>query len=282
MPINVAALLLALYEPVKLAEDLAVVDLISRGRVSYIVGIGYRAEEFAMFGVDRRQRAALVEERITLLRRLWSEEEVEIDGRRVRVTPQPYTQAARPWPTAAGRRQRRAEQRVRSALHGRDARRHTRTGLPRRRGYIGAGLLLPPGRRSDHRVRRRRSRAGLGRDRRVPPSGLRQLRRVERTPGGNSVDLPCSRASWRWPPRRVRTRSSRLTRRGRSSPAGAARPAAARRRPATGSGLALPRGRRGGGRPAGVLAVLRLALVPGGRRGGREVADLRVGQAVVE
>jgi alkanesulfonate monooxygenase SsuD/methylene tetrahydromethanopterin reductase-like flavin-dependent oxidoreductase (luciferase family) len=96
MPINVAALLLALYEPVKLAEDLAVVDLISRGRVSYIVGIGYRAEEFAMFGVDRRQRAALVEERITLLRRLWSEEEVEIDGRRVRVTPQPYTRGGPP------------------------------------------------------------------------------------------------------------------------------------------------------------------------------------------
>jgi len=42
MPINVAALLLALYEPIKLAEDLAVVDLISRGRVSYVVGIGYR------------------------------------------------------------------------------------------------------------------------------------------------------------------------------------------------------------------------------------------------
>jgi len=44
LPISVAALLLAFYEPVKLAEDLAVVDLISRGRVSYVVGIGYRAE----------------------------------------------------------------------------------------------------------------------------------------------------------------------------------------------------------------------------------------------
>jgi alkanesulfonate monooxygenase SsuD/methylene tetrahydromethanopterin reductase-like flavin-dependent oxidoreductase (luciferase family) len=96
IPINVAALLLALYEPVKLAEDLAVVDLISRGRVSYIVGIGYRAEEFARFGVDRRRRAALVEERIPLLRRLWSGEEVDIDGRRVRVTPQPYTPGGPP------------------------------------------------------------------------------------------------------------------------------------------------------------------------------------------
>ncbi len=91
LPVNVAALLLALYEPVKLAEDLAVVDLISRGRVSYVVGIGYRDEEFAMFGVDRRARGQLVEERILLLRRLWSGEGVVVDGRPVRVTPLPYT-----------------------------------------------------------------------------------------------------------------------------------------------------------------------------------------------
>jgi alkanesulfonate monooxygenase SsuD/methylene tetrahydromethanopterin reductase-like flavin-dependent oxidoreductase (luciferase family) len=39
--INVAALLLPLYDPVKLAEDMAVLDHISQGRVSYVVGIGY-------------------------------------------------------------------------------------------------------------------------------------------------------------------------------------------------------------------------------------------------
>jgi len=91
MTISVAALLLALYEPVKLAEDLAVVDLISRGRVSYVIGIGYRDEEFDMFGLDRRGRGRLVEARIGLLRRLWAGEEVEIDGHRARVTPLPYT-----------------------------------------------------------------------------------------------------------------------------------------------------------------------------------------------
>ncbi len=91
MAINVAALLLALYEPVKLAEDLAVVDLISRGRVSYVVGIGYRDEEFDMFGVNRRGRGKVVEERIGLLRRLWSGEAVDFDGRKVRVTPLPFT-----------------------------------------------------------------------------------------------------------------------------------------------------------------------------------------------
>jgi alkanesulfonate monooxygenase SsuD/methylene tetrahydromethanopterin reductase-like flavin-dependent oxidoreductase (luciferase family) len=91
LPISVAALLLALYEPVKLAEDMAVVDLISRGRVSYVVGIGYRPEEFAMFGIDRGRRALLVEDRITLLRLLWEGNEVDVDGRPVRVTPRPFT-----------------------------------------------------------------------------------------------------------------------------------------------------------------------------------------------
>src|ERR1700730_12060752 len=42
LPISVAALLLPFYEPVKVAEDLVIVDLLSRGRVSYVVAIGYR------------------------------------------------------------------------------------------------------------------------------------------------------------------------------------------------------------------------------------------------
>jgi alkanesulfonate monooxygenase SsuD/methylene tetrahydromethanopterin reductase-like flavin-dependent oxidoreductase (luciferase family) len=91
LAITVGALLLAFYEPVKLAEDMAVVDLLSRGRVVYVVGIGYRDEEFEMFGVDRRRRASLVEERIRLLQRLWSGEPTDVDGRKVRVTPLPFT-----------------------------------------------------------------------------------------------------------------------------------------------------------------------------------------------
>jgi alkanesulfonate monooxygenase SsuD/methylene tetrahydromethanopterin reductase-like flavin-dependent oxidoreductase (luciferase family) len=91
LPVTVAALLLAFYEPVKLAEDLAVVDLLSRGRVSYVTGLGYRDEEFALFGVDRRRRARLVEQRIGILRGLWAGEETEVDGRKARITPAPYT-----------------------------------------------------------------------------------------------------------------------------------------------------------------------------------------------
>lgn len=96
LPITVGALLLALYEPLKLAEDLAVVDHLSAGRVSYVIGIGYRAEEFAAFGVDPKRRARLTEERIGLLRKLWSGEVVEIEGRPARVRPLPYTAGGPP------------------------------------------------------------------------------------------------------------------------------------------------------------------------------------------
>ena len=91
LPVMVAALVLPFYEPVKLAEDLAVIDLLSRGRVSYVIGLGYRDEEFAMFGVNRRGRARLAEERIGVLRRLWADERVRVDGRWARITPAPFT-----------------------------------------------------------------------------------------------------------------------------------------------------------------------------------------------
>jgi alkanesulfonate monooxygenase SsuD/methylene tetrahydromethanopterin reductase-like flavin-dependent oxidoreductase (luciferase family) len=91
LPISVAALLLALYEPVKLAEDLAVIDLIGRGRVSYVVGVGYRAEEFAMFGIDPKRRGTIVENRIKVLRRLWAGETVDVEGRPATISPMPFT-----------------------------------------------------------------------------------------------------------------------------------------------------------------------------------------------
>src|SRR5437588_3904495 len=45
IPINVAALIVTLHDPVRLAEQLAAVDLLSRGRVSVVAGSGYRAQD---------------------------------------------------------------------------------------------------------------------------------------------------------------------------------------------------------------------------------------------
>lgn len=87
--ISIAAVLLPLHDPIRLAEQLAVVDLASGSRVSLIAGLGYRHEEFEMAGVDRQQRGKLLEEYVTVMRRAWSGEPFEWRGRTVRVMPRP-------------------------------------------------------------------------------------------------------------------------------------------------------------------------------------------------
>src|SRR5271155_3773027 len=51
-----------LFHPLRLAEELAMLDLISEGRTSFMLGAGYRAEEFAAFGVRLEDRGALMEQ----------------------------------------------------------------------------------------------------------------------------------------------------------------------------------------------------------------------------
>src|SRR5215467_14374957 len=91
LPINIAAVLVPLHDPVRLAEELAVLALASGGRVSVIAGLGYRAEEFAMAGVERKARGRLTEEYVDVLRKAWTGEPFEWRGRTVRVTPRPPT-----------------------------------------------------------------------------------------------------------------------------------------------------------------------------------------------
>lgn len=87
--INIAAALLPLHDPVRLAEQMAVVDLVSPGRLSLVAGLGYRQEEFDMAAVDRTQRGKLLDEYVGVLRHAWSGEAFEWRGRTVRVTPTP-------------------------------------------------------------------------------------------------------------------------------------------------------------------------------------------------
>jgi len=90
--ISVAALLVPLYDPVKLAEDIAVLDHVSRGRVSYVTGIGYRPAEYASLGRSFADRAREIEAAVVLMRQAWLGEPFEHDGRVVHVRPVPYTQ----------------------------------------------------------------------------------------------------------------------------------------------------------------------------------------------
>jgi len=91
VPITVAALLVPLHDPVRLAEDMAVLDVMSRGRVAYVAGLGYRPEEYGMFGRSLASRGRRMDECLTVLQQAWSGEEFMYDGRTVRVTPRPTT-----------------------------------------------------------------------------------------------------------------------------------------------------------------------------------------------
>jgi alkanesulfonate monooxygenase SsuD/methylene tetrahydromethanopterin reductase-like flavin-dependent oxidoreductase (luciferase family) len=90
--LNIAAILAPLHDPVRLAEQLAVVSLVSRGRIGLVAGLGYRQEEFDMAGVDRKKRGSLLEEAVAVMRQAWTGEPFEWRGRTVRVTPKPASQ----------------------------------------------------------------------------------------------------------------------------------------------------------------------------------------------
>lgn len=79
--ISTDILILPLYHPVKLAEDIATIDVISGGRVMLGVGSGYRDEEFAAFGTSRKERASRMEEGVAVLRGCWAEGPFSFVGR---------------------------------------------------------------------------------------------------------------------------------------------------------------------------------------------------------
>src|SRR3712207_956421 len=83
---SVAALQVPLHDPLRLAEDIAVLDLASGGRLSIVAGTGYRRDEYELFGREWSTRAADFEEQLGVLRRAWTGEPVEHPGRTVRGT----------------------------------------------------------------------------------------------------------------------------------------------------------------------------------------------------
>jgi alkanesulfonate monooxygenase SsuD/methylene tetrahydromethanopterin reductase-like flavin-dependent oxidoreductase (luciferase family) len=91
LAILLAAVPITFWDPVRLAEEMSVLDIISKGRVSYAFGIGHRAEEYDHFGVDMHDRGKLADESLALLRRLLTGVPVDHDGRRIHVTPAPAT-----------------------------------------------------------------------------------------------------------------------------------------------------------------------------------------------
>src|SRR5690349_8500193 len=72
--------LLPLHKPLDIAEQLATLDIMCDGRLVFGCGIGYRDVEFKAFGLTRKQAAARFEECLLAVKRLWTEDFVDMTG----------------------------------------------------------------------------------------------------------------------------------------------------------------------------------------------------------
>ena len=94
MQLGTGIVLTPFHDPLRLAEDAATVDQLSGGRLILGLGIGWREEEFRMFGVPMSERLQRTVETIEILRRAWTGRRFSFEGRsfrydRVKVTPAP-------------------------------------------------------------------------------------------------------------------------------------------------------------------------------------------------
>jgi alkanesulfonate monooxygenase SsuD/methylene tetrahydromethanopterin reductase-like flavin-dependent oxidoreductase (luciferase family) len=78
--LNFGIVLVPLHKPLDVAEQLATIDVMSGGRVIFGAGLGYRDVEFEAFGTEQGARVKRFEENLTAIRRLWTEETVDMAG----------------------------------------------------------------------------------------------------------------------------------------------------------------------------------------------------------
>lgn len=94
---------LSVLDPVRVAEDYATIDQISRGRLELVIGKGNEARQLPLFGVEPGQQWDQLAEKYELLRRLWREENVTWEGRfrgalrDATTLPRPFAGAPRVW-----------------------------------------------------------------------------------------------------------------------------------------------------------------------------------------
>jgi alkanesulfonate monooxygenase SsuD/methylene tetrahydromethanopterin reductase-like flavin-dependent oxidoreductase (luciferase family) len=83
-----------LYNPIRLAEDAALLDVISGGRLLLGLGASYVSEDLAAFGVAAEQRGPLMEDGVRFVKEAWTHDNLDFDGEvyhftNMRVTPKP-------------------------------------------------------------------------------------------------------------------------------------------------------------------------------------------------
>jgi len=86
-------IVLPLHEPVRIAEDSATLSLLTGGRFDLGVGIGYKQTEFEAFGRELRFRPSMMEDACEIIRRGWSGEKVNYEGKRFSLGNMPITPA---------------------------------------------------------------------------------------------------------------------------------------------------------------------------------------------
>jgi len=104
LTVTVSATIGRLYDPLRPAEEIAVLDLLSGGRLVTVAGIGYRPEEYERAGVPCAERGRLQVELLDTLLRASTGEEVTYRGCAVRVTPRPYSKPHPPLPVGGSSR----------------------------------------------------------------------------------------------------------------------------------------------------------------------------------
>jgi alkanesulfonate monooxygenase SsuD/methylene tetrahydromethanopterin reductase-like flavin-dependent oxidoreductase (luciferase family) len=94
---------LSLLDPVRVAEDYATIDQLSRGRLELTIGKGNEVRHFPLFGLDIEDQWDLIAEKYELLRRLWRETDVTWSGEfrapllDVTTLPRPFAGPPRVW-----------------------------------------------------------------------------------------------------------------------------------------------------------------------------------------
>lgn len=89
--IVIQALLLPLHDPLRVAEDLIVCDLVSGGRMAVIFGLGYRPSEYVAHGKDWATRGAIMDQCVDDFLKGWRGEPIARGDHQVRVTPRPLS-----------------------------------------------------------------------------------------------------------------------------------------------------------------------------------------------
>lgn len=91
-----SAIILPLHDPVRIAEDCIMVDIVSNGRLDVTLGLGYIPVEFEMFGVSLKDRGHIMDRKLEALGRALRGESFEYDGRPIHVTPAPVQNGGPP------------------------------------------------------------------------------------------------------------------------------------------------------------------------------------------